>query len=75
MQAFAELLQAPQVDAQAIIRERFPVPRLVICDQHGSQVLSLCTSYVLYVKPIIAEIAARCLCAKHIQKLFFLNSF
>ncbi|MFQ6657225.1 hypothetical protein Gotur_026998, partial [Gossypium turneri] len=36
--AFAELLQAPQADAQMIIQERFPVPRLVVCDQHGSQV-------------------------------------
>ncbi|KAL3835030.1 hypothetical protein ACJIZ3_009766 [Penstemon smallii] len=34
---FAYLLQAPQDDAQLIIRERFPVPRLVVCDQHGSQ--------------------------------------
>ncbi|KAM7274815.1 hypothetical protein ACFE04_016681 [Oxalis oulophora] len=36
-QAFAQLLQAPQGDADAILKERFPVPRLVICDQHGSQ--------------------------------------
>lgn len=36
-QAFAQLLQAPLDDAQAITTERFPVPRLVICDQHGSQ--------------------------------------
>ncbi|KAJ8755955.1 hypothetical protein K2173_024500 [Erythroxylum novogranatense] len=36
-QAFAQLLQAPCGDAEAIIKERFPVPRLVICDQHGSQ--------------------------------------
>ncbi|CAA7026521.1 unnamed protein product [Microthlaspi erraticum] len=36
-QAFAQLLEAPQEDAQMIIRERFPVPRLVVCDQHGSQ--------------------------------------
>ncbi|KAI3448985.1 hypothetical protein Pfo_005650 [Paulownia fortunei] len=36
-QAFAHLLQAPRDDADAITRERFPVPRLVICDQHGSQ--------------------------------------
>ncbi|KAL1808375.1 hypothetical protein ACET3Z_025365 [Daucus carota] len=36
-QAFAQLLQAPHNDAQLIIRERFPVPRLVVCDQHGSQ--------------------------------------
>ncbi|KAL2343489.1 hypothetical protein Fmac_004774 [Flemingia macrophylla] len=35
--AFAHLLQAPHEDAQIIIRERFPVPRLVVCDQHGSQ--------------------------------------
>jgi protein transport protein SEC23 len=37
-QAFAQLLQAPHDDAQMIIHERFPVPRLVVCDQHGSQV-------------------------------------
>ncbi|CAL5413948.1 unnamed protein product [Camellia sinensis] len=37
VQAFAELLRAPHDDAQMIIQERFPVPRLVICDQHGSQ--------------------------------------
>ncbi|KAK7387601.1 hypothetical protein VNO78_28514 [Psophocarpus tetragonolobus] len=36
-QAFAQLLHAPHDDAQMIIRERFPVPRLVVCDQHGSQ--------------------------------------
>ncbi|KAF8393971.1 hypothetical protein HHK36_020173 [Tetracentron sinense] len=37
-QAFAQLLQTPHDDAQMIIRDRFPVPRLVVCDQHGSQV-------------------------------------
>ncbi|MBA0875879.1 hypothetical protein Goshw_024577, partial [Gossypium schwendimanii] len=37
-QAFSQLLQAPHVDAQMILQERFPVPRLVVCDQHGSQV-------------------------------------
>ena len=36
-QAFAQLLRAPQDDGQAIVRDRFPVPRLVVCDQHGSQ--------------------------------------
>ncbi|OIV98474.1 hypothetical protein TanjilG_16801 [Lupinus angustifolius] len=36
-QAFAQLLQAPHDDAQMIVGERFPVPRLVVCDQHGSQ--------------------------------------
>jgi protein transport protein SEC23 len=41
LQAFAQLLQAPHDDADEIIKERFPVPRLVICDQHGSQVSNL----------------------------------
>ncbi|KAJ8541956.1 hypothetical protein K7X08_016822 [Anisodus acutangulus] len=36
-QSFAQLLQVPHDEAQVIIRERFPVPRLVVCDQHGSQ--------------------------------------
>ncbi|XP_057415913.1 protein transport protein SEC23 B isoform X2 [Lotus japonicus] len=36
-QAFAQLLEAPRDDAQSMIRDRFPVPRLVVCDQHGSQ--------------------------------------
>ncbi|CAM6120942.1 unnamed protein product [Calypogeia fissa] len=36
-EAFAQLLQAPKDDASAIVKERFPVPRLVVCDQHGSQ--------------------------------------
>ena len=37
-QAFALLLKTPHADAEVIIHERFPVPRLVVCDQHGSQV-------------------------------------
>ncbi|KAK7350559.1 hypothetical protein VNO77_09307 [Canavalia gladiata] len=36
-QAFAQLLRAPHDDADLITKERFPVPRLVVCDQHGSQ--------------------------------------
>ncbi|XP_057451401.1 protein transport protein SEC23 C [Lotus japonicus] len=36
-QAFAQLLRAPHDDADLIMKERFPVPRLVVCDQHGSQ--------------------------------------
>ncbi|CAO2823987.1 unnamed protein product [Amaranthus hypochondriacus] len=36
-QAFKDLLEAPHQDAQMIIQDRFPVPRLVVCDQHGSQ--------------------------------------
>jgi len=35
--AFAELLNAPQDEAKAIGRRRFPVPRIVDCDQNGSQ--------------------------------------
>ncbi|XP_010278785.1 PREDICTED: protein transport protein SEC23-like isoform X2 [Nelumbo nucifera] len=35
--AFAQLLQDPRDDADAILKERFPVTRLVICDQYGSQ--------------------------------------
>lgn len=36
-QAFANLLQLPQDDSDKILKERFPVARLVTCDQHGSQ--------------------------------------
>lgn len=36
-EVFAKLLKDPHVEADAIIKERFPVPRLVVCDQHGSQ--------------------------------------
>ncbi|PNX63481.1 transport protein SEC23-like, partial [Trifolium pratense] len=35
--AFAHLLRAPHDDSDLIMKERFPVPRLVVCDQHGSQ--------------------------------------
>lgn len=31
------LLAAPRRDAEALARQRFPVPRLVDCDQNGSQ--------------------------------------
>ena len=36
-EAFKQLLEAPQADAKEILDRRFPVPRLVDCDQHGSQ--------------------------------------
>ncbi|XP_043717002.1 protein transport protein SEC23-like isoform X2 [Telopea speciosissima] len=36
-EVFAQLLGAPRDDAELILTERFPVPRMVICDQHGSQ--------------------------------------
>ncbi|KAK9802822.1 hypothetical protein WJX73_002168 [Symbiochloris irregularis] len=34
---FKDLLEAPQAEATAIRQRRFPVPRLVDCDQNGSQ--------------------------------------
>lgn len=40
---FAQLLQAPQVEAKEICKRRFPVPRLVDCDQNGSQARFLLT--------------------------------
>ncbi|KAF6135801.1 hypothetical protein GIB67_028120 [Kingdonia uniflora] len=36
-EVFAQLLRAPVDESDAIMKERFPVPRLVVCDQHGSQ--------------------------------------
>jgi protein transport protein SEC23 len=41
------MLKAPHEEADAIIKERFPVPRLVVCDQYGSQVLLY--SFVLLI--------------------------
>jgi len=32
-----DLLEAPQVDAQMIMDNRFPVPRYIVCDQHKSE--------------------------------------
>ncbi|KAL4200041.1 hypothetical protein AMTRI_Chr03g54420 [Amborella trichopoda] len=32
-----KLMEAPVQDAEALIAERIPVPKLVVCDQHGSQ--------------------------------------
>jgi protein transport protein SEC23 len=46
-QVFAQMLKAPHEEADAIIKERFPVPRLVVCDQYGSQVLLY--SFVLLI--------------------------
>jgi protein transport protein SEC23 len=36
-EAFRALLQMPKDDAAAIMENRFPVPRYVVCDQHKSQ--------------------------------------
>ena len=32
-----KLLEEPEVDAEALLVDRFPVPKLIKCDQHGSQ--------------------------------------
>ncbi|GJM96567.1 hypothetical protein PR202_ga13417 [Eleusine coracana subsp. coracana] len=32
-----KLLEAPEVDAEALMVDRFPVPKFIKCDQHGSQ--------------------------------------
>ncbi|XP_077248064.1 sec23/Sec24 protein transport family protein [Tasmannia lanceolata] len=32
-----KLLEAPEIDAEALVDERIPVPKLIKCDQHGSQ--------------------------------------
>lgn len=44
VQTFAYLLKAPREEADTIMKDRFPVPRLVVCDQHGSQVTFLSLS-------------------------------
>jgi protein transport protein SEC23 len=37
-EAFKAVLEAPQEEARSIARRRFPVPKIVDCDQNGSQV-------------------------------------
>lgn len=34
---FAQLLEAPQAEAKEVAHRRFPVPKIVDCDQNGSQ--------------------------------------
>ncbi|CAG8641256.1 8956_t:CDS:2, partial [Paraglomus occultum] len=34
---FAELLAAPKADSEELLADRFPIPRYIVCDQHGSQ--------------------------------------
>lgn len=34
---FRKLLEAPELDAEQLVADRFPVPRIIRCDQHGSQ--------------------------------------
>ncbi|CAK9165229.1 unnamed protein product [Ilex paraguariensis] len=63
-QAFAQLLQAPHDAAELIIRERFLVPRLVVCDQHGSQVCCPITAvqleWSLWTRDVEEEIIPTC---------------
>jgi len=40
--SFKQLLEAPQEEAKELMRERFPYPRFVDCNQHGSQVIYVC---------------------------------
>ncbi|VDN43200.1 unnamed protein product [Gongylonema pulchrum] len=39
--AFKQLLEAPVADAAAILQERFPMPRYIMTEYEGSQVLCL----------------------------------
>ncbi|KAL1921229.1 uncharacterized protein VTP21DRAFT_10945 [Calcarisporiella thermophila] len=34
---FNQLLEAPKLDAQDLLTDRFPVPRYIVCDEGGSQ--------------------------------------
>ncbi|KAK7272372.1 hypothetical protein RJT34_28916 [Clitoria ternatea] len=34
---FRKLLEAPELDAEQLVAERVPVPRIIRCDQHSSQ--------------------------------------
>lgn len=36
-ESFRKLLEAPEIDAEQLVRERIPVPKVIKCDQHSSQ--------------------------------------
>ncbi|KAK1362487.1 Protein transport protein SEC23 [Heracleum sosnowskyi] len=36
-ESFRKLLEAPESDAEQLVADRYPVPKLVKCDQHSSQ--------------------------------------
>ncbi|CAH8278484.1 unnamed protein product [Arabidopsis lyrata] len=36
-ETFRNLLEAPEIDAAQLVTDRIPMPRIVRCDQHGSQ--------------------------------------
>ncbi|CAN8267693.1 unnamed protein product [Cochlearia groenlandica] len=36
-ETFRNLLEAPEIDAVQLVSDRIPMPRIVRCDQHGSQ--------------------------------------
>ncbi|KAK4361661.1 hypothetical protein RND71_020613 [Anisodus tanguticus] len=35
--SFRKLLEAPEIDAEQLVSDRIPVPKLIKCDQHSSQ--------------------------------------
>jgi hypothetical protein len=66
-QQFAQLLQAPHEEWQMIIKGRFPVPRLVVCDQHGSQVCHLCLFLVSFSLVVVVVVVVLLLSLPHIR--------
>ncbi|KAJ6850119.1 putative protein transport protein sec23-1 [Iris pallida] len=36
-ESLRKLMEAPEIDARSLVEERIPVPKLIKCDQHGSQ--------------------------------------
>ncbi|KAL5702081.1 Protein transport protein S23 G [Ranunculus cassubicifolius] len=36
-ESFRNLLEAPEIDAEQLVEERIPVPKIITCDQHSSQ--------------------------------------
>ncbi|XP_021911042.1 protein transport protein SEC23 [Carica papaya] len=36
-ETFRKLLEAPEVDARQLVADRVPIPKIIKCDQHGSQ--------------------------------------
>jgi hypothetical protein len=59
-----------------IIKGRFPVPRLVVCDQHGSQVLILYFYFLaLYVCSMFCQVNTLARCTRFLlAKLNHINA-
>eukprot|EP00698_Gefionella_okellyi_P006378 TRINITY_DN15734_c0_g1_i1.p1 TRINITY_DN15734_c0_g1~~TRINITY_DN15734_c0_g1_i1.p1 ORF type:complete len:770 (+),score=130.16 TRINITY_DN15734_c0_g1_i1:43-2310(+) len=57
-ESFRQLLQASQDDAKAIMADRFPIPRFIDCDEHGSQarfLLAKLNPSVTHNTPVAAQ--------------------